>query len=131
MMKIMISMICIVLSIVLMALPYGVAMHWGISPTEVDTTYVSYFSSLPVGYANWFPLSTAILSILSLLLLCIAIIRRYVVFIVRILLMLCIVLSVLSWLIFHTFTWTGLAVTVLHLAAGIPWVTRVKQDEMS
>ncbi len=78
-MKTTISMICIVLSIVLMALPYGVAMRWGISPTEVDTTYVSYFSPLPAGYANWFPLSTAILSILSLLLLCIAIIKRCVV----------------------------------------------------
>ena len=128
-MKITISMICIVLSIVLMALPYGVAMHWGISPTEVDTTYVSYFSPLPAGYADWFPLSTAILSILSLLLLCIAIIRRHVIFIVRILLILCMVLSVLSWLIFHTFTWTGLSITVLHLAACIPWWTKVKQDE--
>lgn len=60
---------CMLIAIILMATPFGVAMTFAPSPTKRVTRYFSYFSMMPFGYGNWFPAITAFLSIAVLLLL--------------------------------------------------------------
>ena len=50
------SIACVIISIILMTLPGGVAMTFVPSPMERVTTYFPYFSLMPFGYGNWMPI---------------------------------------------------------------------------
>ena len=56
------------IALVLEILPIGAVMVFATSPIERTVEVYSYFSMLPVGYANFAPLSTGILTILIILL---------------------------------------------------------------
>lgn len=57
-----------VIAIILEILPNGVAMRFATQPGEpLVITHTSYFDLLPVGYANFTPLFTAILTIVLLI----------------------------------------------------------------
>lgn len=62
-------------ALVLEMLPIGAVMVFATSPTERTIEVYSYFSMLPVGYANFTPLLTGILTILIILLGVIALFR--------------------------------------------------------
>ncbi|MBQ0098004.1 MAG: hypothetical protein KBS62_03610 [Oscillospiraceae bacterium] len=51
-----------VITIVLEILPFGAVCVFASSPTERTRETFSYFSLVPYGYANFFPLITAILT---------------------------------------------------------------------
>ena len=63
------------IALVLEVLPIGVVMVIATSPTKQTIEVYSYFSLLPVGYANFTPLLTGILTILIILLGAIALFR--------------------------------------------------------
>ena len=64
-----ISLILIpIIAIVLETLPSGVVMMFATSPTEKVAETFSYFSLLPLGYANYVPLFVAIITCIILLL---------------------------------------------------------------
>ena len=63
------------IALVLEVLPIGVVMVFATSPTKQTIEVYSYFSLLPVGYANFTPLLTGILTILIILLGVIALFR--------------------------------------------------------
>ena len=63
------------IALVLEVLPIGVVMVFATSPTTQTIEVYSYFSLLPVGYANFTPLLTGILTILIILLGAIALFR--------------------------------------------------------
>lgn len=63
------------IALVLEVLPIGVVMVFAASPTKQTIEVYSYFSLLPVGYANFTPLLTGILTILIILLGAIALFR--------------------------------------------------------
>lgn len=63
------------IALVLEVLPIGVVMVFATSPTKQTIEVYSYFSLLPVGYANFTPLLTGILTILIILLGAIALLR--------------------------------------------------------
>lgn len=111
-----ISILCILISIILMASPWGIAMTFAPGPNERIMSYFSYFDLMPLGYGNWFPAITVILSIIALLLLLVDLkkpgYRRKA---VRVCLIICVISSLLSWVIFNTFTTTGAFVASLHL----------------
>lgn len=56
------------IALILEILPVGAVMVFATSPTERTIEVYSYFSMLPVGYANFTPLLTGILTILIVLL---------------------------------------------------------------
>ena len=139
MIKRIISTCCMAVSVVLMALPYGVAMtFWYSGPPDFETVtlYYSYFNMMPLGYGNIFPMITAMLSsgvLMRLLIGIIAVVRKR-----RnsddigkptfILLMICIIASVLSWVIFSAITVIGVIVVILHAAAFILLLNRKAAD---
>lgn len=63
------------IALVLEVLPIGVVMVFATSPTKQTIEVYSYFSLLPVGYANFTPLLIGILTILIILLGAIALFR--------------------------------------------------------
>lgn len=63
------------IALVLEVLPIGVVMVFATSPTKQTIEVYSYFTLLPVGYANFTPLLTGILTILIILLGAIALFR--------------------------------------------------------
>ena len=63
------------IALVLEVLPIGVVMVFATSPTKQTIEVYSYFSLLPVGYANFTPLLTGILTILIIFLGAIALFR--------------------------------------------------------
>jgi len=111
---------CMAASIVLMALPYGVRISFEMYSGR-RYVHRSYFSGLTIGYANWFPMITAVLSIAVTILLFAEIIRKNTdnkmlgkaVFIC---LCVCIITSLLSWIIFDAVSIFGVLVFVLHAA---------------
>jgi len=119
-----ISILCMVVTIILMALPYGVAMNFygdgGPAVGERFTSYHSYFSMMPIGYANWFPIITALLSIVALTQLINRAIRNKnsnstVIQPVLACPIISIITSLFSWMIFGTFTAVGLIISILHV----------------
>jgi len=68
-MKKIMSALCMLIAVILMALPFGVPMTFAPGPKERVVRYFSYFSMVPVGYGNWFPIITAFLSVIIVLLL--------------------------------------------------------------
>jgi hypothetical protein len=118
-MKKVISICCMLIAIILMTLPYGVSMTFGPSPTERVTKYFSYFSMVPVGYGNWFPVITALLSIFVLFLLLVGIRRVNTRRTVQVCLSICIIVSVLSLLVFNSASIVGVCVAALHIIVFI------------
>ncbi|SHN88459.1 hypothetical protein [Desulfitobacterium chlororespirans] len=112
-----ISICCMLIAIMLMATPYGIAMTFASGPTERVTKYFPYFSLMPFGYGNWFPIITALLSIVVVFLLLVGIRKANTGKAVRVCLVLCIIASVLSWLIFESTSIVGVCVAVLHAIA--------------
>lgn len=102
-------------AIILMLTPYGVAMKFAPSATERITNYFSYFSLVPIGYGNWFPMITGVLSIIIFALLLIGTKSTTVRRSVLICLSLCITISMLSWIIFGTFSIVGALVMAIHI----------------
>ncbi|NLJ58601.1 MAG: hypothetical protein GX339_07140 [Tissierellia bacterium] len=110
-----ISIFCIIVSIVLMATPLGIAMTFAPGPTERITSYFSYFDLIVIGYGNCFPLMTALLSFVILFILVKRIRKPSMGKVVEICVTICIIFSLLSWIIFNTFTIIGACVASFHL----------------
>lgn len=117
-MKKFLSLICTLIAIVMMALPFGVAMTFAPSPTERVTHYYSYLSLMPIGYGNWFPFITMSLSIMVALLMVLDI-KKPMRKIIKILLIITLLTSLLSWMLFNAFSVIGLAVFIFLAVALI------------
>lgn len=111
------AMCCMLISIILMATPFGIAMTFASGPHERVTSYYSYFNMLPLGYGNWLPIITAILSIIVLMLLLVSIKSGKGEKPAMACTIICVIASILSWLIFNSFTIIGAAIAVFHGAA--------------
>lgn len=122
-----ISICCMLIAIILMATPSGIAMTFAPGPTERVTKYFSYFSLMPFGYGNWFPIITALLTIVVVLLLLVGIRKANTGKAVGVCLALCIIASVLSWLIFASISIVGVCVAALH---SIVLVLQVSQNSL-
>lgn len=110
------SIFLMAISLVLMVLPYGVAMRFMVGPGEEGPIhYYSYFDMTPIGYANWLPMLIAILSIAIIILLIASLkklnLRKYIMNS----LIACIFLSILSWVIFRSFTTVSLTIVLIYL----------------
>jgi len=116
-----ISVCLMAASIGLMALPYGVRMDWGLSSGATLTTYESYFSGLPLGYANWFPIITVGLSIAAILLILVG--RRSGVLVC---LSICLFASLGSWFVFNASSVIGAIIFVLHAAVLVIQIVHKK-----
>ena len=107
-----------------MALPFGIDMDFVSDPgppMEIVTFQCSYFSMMPIGYANWLPLITAVLSIAILFMLVFGNKKDRGVIKDRkipicICLIACIAASFVSWSVFSTLTIIGALVFALHFA---------------
>ena len=122
-----ISICFVAVSIALMWLPSGVAMGF-VSDPGPPMEYVlhsyPYISGMPIGYGNWFPIITALLTFAILLMLIFITARKATSgsntkTAVLICLSVCIIASPLSWLIFggaYAITVVGITVFALHLA---------------
>ena len=62
------AVVLMVVALVLEALPFGVAMVFAAGPTERIVETYSYFSLLPLGYANVAPMLTGIMTAVATLL---------------------------------------------------------------
>lgn len=60
--KNLITLVITVIVIVLESLPFGAVLRFGQDNGEMTESFFSYFSLTPYGYANFFPLITAVLS---------------------------------------------------------------------
>lgn len=119
-------MAIIATSIILMGLCESISMTFALSSTERVTRYYSHFSLMPFGYGNWLPIVAVVSSIISMLLLLISFKRDC-----RSAIMICLSVTIfstlLSWMIFSTFTFMGLGICVLHILAII---TQIKPKNM-
>ena len=122
-----------VASIVLMAMPFGVRMNFGNPDGAPFVYYYSYFSGMPLGYANWFPIIAAVLAIVVTLLLIIKVSKRVTndnspgkAEIICI--CVCIIASVLSWVVFNAISVVGVIVLLLHAATFTLLILRKKHD---
>ncbi len=67
-MKIQLTMPAALLALVLEFIPYGVRMRWmAPEPEEYRITWHAYFSMMPFGYGDIFPLVTSVLTVLLIL----------------------------------------------------------------
>ena len=121
-MKKKLSICCMMVAIVLMLLPYGI-------PTGPKNYRDSFYQQFTTSYfnvsyeSNWFPIITALLSIVVLVMLIVNHVKRKDYIGTRVLryifLSICIVASPLSWLIYgfaYTITLIGIIVFFLHVA---------------
>ena len=123
-MKRFLSIYCILAALVLMALPFGIQMDFVSDPgppMEFVTYHFSYLSLMPLGYANWMPLITVLLSLAVLIMLVLG--RKKDRGVIKdkkipicICLIVCIVATFLSWSVFSTLTIIGAVVFALHFA---------------
>jgi hypothetical protein len=121
-MKKIISICCIGVAVVLMSLPYGVHMRFVSNPgppMEFTDFHYSYFSGMPIGYANWFPIITVLLSIAIMIIFIVRALKHEKVYYMgkplMICLTICVIASLFSWLIFNTISLIGVVVFILHL----------------
>ena len=110
--KRLISIFFTILSMAAMAFPNGVAMRFGAASSKIITKEYSYFSMIPLGYGNWFPWLTVILSAVVLIVLFIKPDWTRVIYG-------CLFVSVLgqflSWILFGSFRITALFIVLLQL----------------
>jgi len=119
-----ISICCILAALGLMILPFGIDMDFVSDPgppMETVTFQCSYFSMMPIGYANWMPLITAVLSIAILFMLVFGIKKdRGIVrdrrIPICICLIACIAATFVSWSVFSTLNMIGATIFALHFA---------------
>ena len=106
---------CMGISICYMALS-GVTMNFSDGPPEFTRIifHCSYFSLIPLGYGNWFPMIIAVSSIIVFILLLLEV-KKYKYRVVKICLCLAMVFNVISWLVFKAFDVVGLIVSIFHL----------------
>jgi hypothetical protein len=105
------------ISIALMATPFGIAMTFAPGPSKRLTEYFSYFKLISLGYGNWLPAITVILSFVVIILLLVDLRNANLGKMIRVCLIICIFCSVLSWLIFDSFTFVGACVAFFHISA--------------
>jgi len=111
-------------ALALMALPFGIDMDFVSDPgppMEIVTFQCSYFSMMPIGYANWMPLVTAVLSLAILFMLVFGLKKdrgkkKDNKIPICICLIACIAASFVSWSVFSTLTVIGALVFALHFA---------------
>lgn len=113
-----ISISLMLITLILMLLPYGVAMNFAVSQGEEITYYYSYYNSMPIGYGNWIPIVTVISSVIIVLLL-IFIKNSNLQKIINRLLVIIIIAIISSWFIFSSFTLLSLAITIVHIIVFI------------
>lgn len=109
------SIISILIAIILMITPFGVAMKFSSGPDDNVTHYYSYFSTMPLGYANWFPAITAFFSIIIITILIIDIKNFKMRKLIHVFLYICIAGTILSWVIFNSFTIISFLIMMIHL----------------
>jgi len=117
-MKRFISICCALAALALMALPFGVRMDFVSDPgppMEMATFHTSYISMMPIGYANWMPIITAVLT-LAVLVLLVEGMKKDRKIPICICLIICIAASFISWSVFSTLTIIGAVVFALHFA---------------
>jgi len=123
-MKRTLSLFCILAALILMALPFGIQMHFVSDPgppMEFVTFHFSYLSLMPLGYANWMPLITVLLSLAILFMIVFGNkkdrgMRKDRKIPICICLIVCIAASFVSWSVFSTLTIIGAVVFALHFA---------------
>jgi len=101
-----------------MALPFGIRMDFVSDPgppMEFVTSFYSYISLMPIGYANLMPVITAVLTLVILLLL-VAGMKKDRKIPICICLIACIAATFVSWAVFSTLTIIGAVVFALHFA---------------
>jgi len=103
-------------TILLMALPYSVAMRFSDGPNNFFVSYYSYFSFMPIGYGNWFPMLTVIFSVIVLILHFKN--NKRIVWVCQ---SICIITSSIGVLVWtsNNITVLGTAVTILHVVGLI------------
>jgi len=117
-MKRFLSICCALAALALMALPFGIRMDFVSDPgppMEFVTFHYSYISLMPIGYANWMPVVTAVLTLVILLLL-VAGMKKDRKIPICICLIACIAATFVSWSVFSTLTIIGAVVFALHFA---------------
>jgi len=121
-MKRMLPLSLMLASIVLMILPFGVRMAFANPDGPPFIQYYSYFSEMPIGYGNFFPILTVILSLAVIITLAVKA-RNHTQIkyiggkVILICLCGCLLLSLLSWIVFNAISIVGVFVAVLHSAA--------------
>ena len=110
------ALICLLLSLLLMVPPFGVAMRFAPGPDERITELYSYFSGMPLGYGNAFPLLAVLCAAAAAVLVSFRPDGR-----MRLAALLCTGAAALataaSWLQFGSFTVAGLAILLLQATA--------------
>ncbi len=114
MFKKIISIVSMLVAIVLMITPYGVAMKFASSPTDRVTKYYSYFDMIHLGFGNWFPIITVGVTIIIVLILIIDSKKRDLRKIIKNLFIIGIASILLSWITFGTFTFISLFILIIY-----------------
>ena len=102
----------LVLALAMMILPFGVAMPFADGPDSTVVTVFPYFDLTPWGYGNWFPLLAGVLTLAALVLLFLQDRKVKGKLPMVVCLGLAMVCSVLSWLVFSTYTGGSLVIVV-------------------
>lgn len=115
--------ILILSAIILMTLPQSAILVFSSSPEKKITKTFSYFNIIVLGYGNWFPFLTAVLSIVLLIIILWTIINqrhskkseKYL----MISSVLCVITSFLSLLLFSGISIPGITIFILLLLAAV------------
>ena len=102
----------LVLALAMMILPFGVAMPFADGPDSTVVTVFPYFDLTPWGYGNWFPLLAGVLTLAALVLLFLQDRKVKGQLPMAVCLGLAMVCSVLSWLVFSSYTGGSLVIVV-------------------
>lgn len=107
------STVGMLIALILMALPYGVAMTFADGPGKHLTFHFSYFSFTPIGYGNWLPIIIAVFSIAILVLVLVSN-KINTEKPVKTCLAICLVASLLSWIMFNAISVVGIIIAFIH-----------------
>ena len=113
-----IACLCILASVVIMAMPVSVKMTFssGAEAAQKTVEGFSYFSMIPAGYGNYMPLLTGCISICALIA-SVLNLKNNASKQTMILLIICINLNLFSWFIFSSFTIAALIIFLLDIVA--------------
>ncbi len=130
-MKKIISLILAAITIVLEALPFGVALVFALGPDKTSTKTYSYFNLTPYGYANVGPFFTAILTVLLLIMLIIYFFKSKSITAIRIISLVAVFTSALPVIMFgiRYFTIVGGFITASLIAICILSFVTTKTDK--
>lgn len=107
----------LLIALTIMVFPFGVAMPKGTTGGEVVENWFGYFSPIPLSAGNFLPAAAGVLTIFCMLLVLVMgklpVLRKVFVLCAA----LSVLCSLLSWLIFGTFTPGSLAAVVFQLFA--------------